>query len=372
MKKINKNLELIPIVALVLFIIVILVFSVVSAGKKREEQAASESVVQESSEDSQTAVVETESGSDIYDGTDGDDYLVTSQTVEVVLESAGAQGAAAGIVPDEVESQETGVSGNSANQSNEALTVQGDLKTGSSVPGSVSANEVKKTNGEMLAEMMDYWSRGNIEAVKELGRLPRYREMSGSLSSARNFYYYGDRNDQGNPQGQGIAVYGENQYYYGSWTDGIRHGKGTWIKLHIYEDKDTVSDRVINNHSYEGEWKNNLPGGEGQEHFDLDIKKATGQKRYYENVIGNFTDGLYDGDMYITTVNYDTNRQEWKGTARAGVWDTYKGKDTQGRVPVCADVQNPDSHMWIDPLKNIYCGITEVRKQLEKQIAGSR
>ena len=103
--------------------------------------------------------------------------------------------------------------------------------SGSNVPDTaqVSANTatviVKKTNTQMLAEMMDYWQKDNVEAVEDLSGLAHYRAMSASLKSSAYFYYYGDRNEQGRPEGTGIAVYGEDQYYYGEWKDGLRSGK---------------------------------------------------------------------------------------------------------------------------------------------------
>ena len=38
-----------------------------------------------------------------------------------------------------------------------------------------------------------------------------------------------------------------------------------------------------------------------------------------------------------------------EGKAKNGVFETFEGRDLEGRVPICQDVQNPDSHMWIQP-----------------------
>lgn len=84
-------------------------------------------------------------------------------------------------------------------------------------------------------------------------------------------------------------------------------------------------------------------------------------------MIGNFKDGLYHGNMYINTLNADGNVQEWRGEAKEGVFKTFEGRDLEGRVPICQDVQNPDSHMWIHPLENKDQGLKEVRDQVKTE-----
>ncbi|MBS6816225.1 MAG: hypothetical protein KH356_25585 [Lachnospiraceae bacterium] len=246
-------------------------------------------------------------------------------------------------------------------------TVSGSgLPPAAQVSGNNGVTVVKKTNSQMLAEMMDYWSGNNVEAVEDLSGLAHYRAMSASLKSSAYFYYYGDRNEEGRPEGTGIAVYGEDQYYYGEWKDGFRSGQGMWIKMYYGDGKAADVDPAFVSHSYEGAWLNNLPNGEGHERYDLDVGKAEPGSRYFQNIIGNFKDGLYDGDMYINTLNTEKNVQEWKGKAKNGVFETFEGRDLEGRVPICQDVQNPDSHMWIQPLENKDQGIEEVRDQIKK------
>ena len=123
--------------------------------------------------------------------------------------------------------------------------------------------------------MMDYWSGNNVEAVEDLSGLAHYRAMSASLKSSAYFYYYGDRNEEGRPEGTGIAVYGEDQYYYGEWKDGFRSGQGMWIKMYYGDGKAADVDPAFVSHSYEGAWLNNLPNGEGHERYDLDAVSYT-------------------------------------------------------------------------------------------------
>ena len=338
--------ELVPVNALLLYIIVILILCVVSARGKRaseETETASETVA-ESTVPEQEETGE-QAGSEENDGTVPDKEPVEVQeTIELEAEEPAETPSPAG--------QGT-VSGSG-------------LPPAAQVSGNNGVTVVKKTNSQMLAEMMDYWSGNNVEAVEDLSGLAHYRAMSASLKSSAYFYYYGDRNEEGRPEGTGIAVYGEDQYYYGEWKDGFRSGQGMWIKMYYGDGKAADVDPAFVSHSYEGAWLNNLPNGEGHERYDLDVGKAEPGSRYFQNIIGNFKDGLYDGDMYINTLNTEKNVQEWKGKAKNGVFETFEGRDLEGRVPICQDVQNPDSHMWIQPLENKDQGIEEVRDQIKK------
>ncbi len=145
------------------------------------------------------------------------------------------------------------------------------------------------------------------------------------------FYYYGERSSAGQPDGTGIACYADNAYYYGEWSNGKREGNGKWVRFYVYYDDDTTSDRAYREHMYAGEWKNDLPDGEGQEHYELDMSKAAKKERYIQNVIGTFRSGFYSGEMYLTTLNWDGNQEEWNGFADAGIWSPYGAVRTARR-----------------------------------------
>ena len=132
-----------------------------------------------------------------------------------------------------------------------------------------------------------------MDAVEDLAMLPWYMRMSSDISDANSFYYYGERSSAGQPDGTGIACYADNAYYYGEWSNGKREGNGKWVRFYVYYDDDTTSDRAYREHMYAGEWKNDLPDGEGQEHYELDMSKAAKKERYIQNVIGTFRSGFY-------------------------------------------------------------------------------
>jgi len=186
-------------------------------------------------------------------------------------------------------------------------------------------------------------------------------------------------------------VYGSDQYYYGDWKNGMREGEGMWIRMY-YENSFTVPgvntvlntmhvrdsrkaigfsvepDPVLISHRYRGSWAQDLPNGEGHEQYILDIEKAEPSSYYFQNVMGNFENGLYDGAMYLITVSDDGNVKEWNGKANQGVFESFEARDERGRVPIWQDKQNAESHMWIDPLNNIDLGLIELRTQVRERV----
>ena len=362
--KLNKK-ELVPIIALLVFIAVVLILCAVSAGRDADARENTAAWQEEAASQEESAQEETGPEGNGTEGT-------AAEETEAKEDSTQEGNAAVMEVKKTIELEEDPAeTGTQAEAESVAPVLESEPESAAVSANGVSQNDakpvVKKTNLEMLAEMMDYWSKGNVEAVEDLSRLSHYKAMSASLEGPSYFYYYGDRNADGKPEGTGIAVYGENQYYYGQWVNGVRQGEGTWLKMYDYSDRDTKADRARISHSYTGSWQNDLPNGEGHEQYVIDPEKAEAGSRYLQNAMGNFTNGLYDGKMYLMTQDASGNVQEWYGNAAEGVFETFEGRDSEGRVPICQDAKNPDSHLWIRPLDNMNLGITEVREQATAQ-----
>lgn len=112
--------------------------------------------------------------------------------------------------------------------------------------GTVDYSKITYDKDSQLKEMMEYWADSNQKALDDLASLDRFRAMSYSLRGSTDFYYYGDKDSNGLPSGTGIAVYADNQYYYGTWKDGKRDGKGTFIHYHVHNDsKIQICIRII-------------------------------------------------------------------------------------------------------------------------------
>lgn len=207
-----------------------------------------------------------------------------------------------------------------------------------------------------LSEMESYFKDDNPEALRDLAHLDRYIAMSWSLKDTSEFYYYGDVNAEGEPDGYGIAVYADNEYYYGEWKDGLRSGGGKWIHFHIHNVKDHKD--IITYHQYVGTFANDLPNGAGQDHYEYDLTKAAEQERFITNYICSYKDGLIDGDVYCTTMSADGEYVDWNGKAKKGSFEYIsEARDKKKRGPVLSDRENPDNYLWMSAYENQEIGV---------------
>jgi len=218
-----------------------------------------------------------------------------------------------------------------------------------------------------LEEIYYYWDIYKLEAVEDLICLPRVRTITNELSGTNYFYYYGSTDNKGNPNGKGIAVYADNAYYFGDWKDGKRSGRGMYWK--IYPDKTGMLNNVpgVTEHIYNGEWLNDLPNGEGQEHISYDCDIMDGEY-VINNVIGNFKDGYYDGELYIMEIKGEHNTTDWEATANMGVFD-YCGetRSASGRRKVWkrmkeSDEYGDDNFAWLFEEENTGFGVYGLKK----------
>ena len=205
-------------------------------------------------------------------------------------------------------------------------------------------NNLKIDVKAQLLELYTYWSDDNMTAVRDLTALERFEAMSYQLSGTNDFYYYGETGSDGKPNGTGIAVYADDQYYYGQWADGVRSGNGTWISF--YPD---YSQYVVTEHLYTGQWALDLPNGKGQEHYDYNYDEMNMADYYIQNAIGDFSNGLYNGEMYVITVDKHEETIEWTGTCKNGTWEQvmYTTVDSKGKIPCLSQNEDHDRHLYM-------------------------
>ncbi len=223
-------------------------------------------------------------------------------------------------------------------------------------------NDISYSKEFILNEALPYFADNNQDAIWDLAHLKRYVKLSEELKGTDQYYYKGDVNSDGRPDGQGLAIYENNSYYYGDWVDGIRSGAGTWYRFYIGKINKSNAMGKYMAHSYTGLWANDLPNGQGAEHFDVDISKLKAHERILQNVIGNFSDGLYDGELYANTVDYTGNVEEWSGVTSKGVFTLWRDMSAIGE---CAVWRKNDDHSLcidIDKSENKNQGIRELLK----------
>jgi len=213
-------------------------------------------------------------------------------------------------------------------------------------------NDVSYTKEFIMNEMMPYFADNNLDAIWDLAHLKRYVKLSAGLKNTGTYYYQGGVDSDGNPDGIGLAIYENNTYYYGSWSHGLRSGDGRWIRFYIDEIGAKPTKKTYQSHSYSGMWSNDLPNGEGAEHYDVDISQLTSKDRIIQNVVGNFTNGLYDGEMYANTVDYIGNVEEWDGVAHQGVFDLWRDMSRIGECSVWKNKTDSELCLDIDKSEN--------------------
>lgn len=225
----------------------------------------------------------------------------------------------------------------------------------------------RKQEDNQLKELYEYWDAYKLDAVADLVRLERLQKISKELKGKDKFYYYGSLDRLGRPSGKGLAVYGDNTYYFGEWKEGLRHGKGMWLEVAIYTEGNQDENLGVIEHSYNGEWSKDLPNGQGQEHFSYDyeiLKEDFIEGKCISNVIGGFKDGYYHGEMYIMTVDEKGNSTEWNANCDNGAWEVIQKGQTSDSVWESYEADekgNYQYHYW--PSKdNRNCGIMGLKK----------
>lgn len=286
---------------------------------------------------------------------------------------------------NEMDQGNSEVTGNGTENTNEIVPATTDTKAGKKdnkvnvtmfTLYSVLGNEkyksftVKKrsTDDGQMKELYEYWDAYRLDAVADLVRLERIKKISDELDDSNHFYYYGASDSLGRPSGKGLAIYQDNTYYFGDWKEGMRHGDGMWMQVAIYEDDFQYANLGVIEHIYSGEWKNDLPNGEGQEHFSYDYEilkeEYLADNFCVANVLGEFKDGYYHGEMYIMTTDEKGNTKDWSGECNKGSWiPVMVGKTTDAIWESHeTDEQGKPSYHYILPANNKDYGVLGLMK----------
>ena len=224
-------------------------------------------------------------------------------------------------------------------------------------------NDEAYTKEFILKEAYPFFADNRQDAIWDLAHLKRYVKLSKGLEGTGEYYYQGDVDSEGKPHGTGFAIYEKNSYYFGEWSHGSRNGKGTWFRFYISQKNKENAMGIYMSHSYSGEWADDLPNGEGAEHYDVDVSRLVPTKgRILQNVVGPFKNGLYNGEMYANTVDHVGNVQEWDGIAQEGVFTLWRDMSAIGECSVWRHRDDHSECLDIDKSENKNQGIRELLK----------
>ena len=275
---------------------------------------------------------------------------------------SGLSGETVSIEPVKEQTEQNGMLGSVevSEETEESKLVAADKGKNAIVIDEEDETDVSYSKEYILNEAYPYFEDNNHEAIWDLAHLKRYVKLSSELKGTNKFYYKGDINSAGRPDGQGLAIYEDNSYYYGEWSDGARSGTGRWFRFYIGEVSKHNALGKYTSHSYAGEWADDLPNGQGAEHFDVDVTKIKGSEEVIQNVVGGFSNGLYDGDMFANTVDYTGLMDEWNGVASNGVFDLWKDMSSIGECSVWRNKVDEERYLIIDKSENKNQGIREL------------
>ena len=221
-----------------------------------------------------------------------------------------------------------------------------------------------------LPELYACWDAYELDAVTDLIQLERVRKISATLKDSDNYYYYGESDRSGNPDGKGLAVYADDTYYFGEWKSGKRAGEGMWVRVFVDEPGTVNGITGVTWHQYSGQWSDDYPNGQGQENirYDADSTDAGYEDFAIQNAIGGFKNGMYNGEMYIMTNIGGGSTIDWYGTAKEGVFSYigdkkgYMGKRAIWRAGDGYETGEEDNCRWILPADNADYGIAGLKR----------
>lgn len=213
----------------------------------------------------------------------------------------------------------------------------------------------------VLQDLATYFAANDANAYDYLCRSEKMRYISGLLSGSNDYFYSGEENEDGEPNGTGIAVYANNTYYYGGFENGLRSGKGIWYQIFVKNGSYSKANNGILAHSYNGNFAEDYPDGSGQEHLDIDEKYLT--ERIATNVIGSFKSGYYDGEEHITTLDENGQQEDWDGRAILGTWvpvnsNSLTNDNGKTEVAVAENTNTEQNYIWMLDEENRGQGIT--------------
>ena len=164
-------------------------------------------------------------------------------------------------------------------------------------------------NDALLEPLFALFASGDLDGAAALMRQSEYIALSESLAGSCAAY---------ERDGYCVAVYADQYYYYGGWSNGTRTGHGVWMRA-VYGD-DTRTARYL----YDGEWANDAPNGSGMitETNDLSKVELDADHTYPTDitVAGGFKDGMYDGAITLTWHMNSGETHIWNLTAASGVY----------------------------------------------------
>lgn len=130
-------------------------------------------------------------------------------------------------------------------------------------------------------------SDGDMQEVVDILNGDEYKDL---IQEGVSYYYNAidKRVSTQLPAKKGLIIYGSGYIYGGNLINGKRSGKGRYFSLTT----DTLGYML-----YTGEWKEDLPNGEGTLNTVMQIPYENERKEFVVTVQGTYRNGIENGDM---------------------------------------------------------------------------
>ncbi len=159
--------------------------------------------------------------------------------------------------------------------------------------------EVAKENlyRPLMEAAIEAIEANDAEALHELQESENAKRLSASVRDGEHYTYFPDGEESG--KGIGFYTFKEcscKQWYYGDYKDGKRHGKGIWFYV-----SSNTEDGSLYREVYDGDWKEDVPNGKGNQlialgdHVDTDKKFKVKNGLFYGTY--KIKDKLEDGTV---------------------------------------------------------------------------
>ena len=153
---------------------------------------------------------------------------------------------------------------------------------------------IEAAHDEVMSKVFAAFEAGNMDDVKDVLRSEEVKDLADEIVSEDTSFYYGAKDDNGNRNGKGVALYMDGYYYYGNFENNVRSGEGTWMRA-VYAESSAIGSYI-----FKGNWENDKPNGKGEATSNFYKDKISASEMVKQVITGEYTDGLENGSMSLS------------------------------------------------------------------------
>lgn len=172
---------------------------------------------------------------------------------------------------------------------------------------------IEAAHAEVLSKVYSAFEAGNMDDVKEVMRSDEVKQLADEIVSEETSFYYGDKDEEGNRQGKGLALYLNGYFYYGNFDHNLRSGEGTWMRA-VYAESSAIGSYI-----FKGNWQNDLPNGTGEATSNFYKDRISSAELVKQVIKGEYKDGLESGKMTLSGSTKDGSAVNYSYTSENGV-----------------------------------------------------